>query len=500
MTTQETMPPGRDDALHGFLRALPPERREELRAILSATRERSGRETGRDSGGGPDISRGPAGAGDAGAARHAADLVLLAGLRAAGRDLLATATAEEAARHIVRLSEVAPERLQWLSPGRLAAGKITVLDGDPGLGKSTLLCELAARVTRGEALPGGAAGRPRGVLLLSAEDDLRDTIRPRLDAAGGDPHRVLALMTAPDGTAAGRPVAIPDDVPLLEAVARRIDAALLIIDPLVAYLQGGLSANSDQDVRRALAALKQLGERTGAAIVAVRHLNKSTGANPLYRGGGSIGIIGAARCGLLLAPDPDDPERRILATTKGNLGKPPPSLAFRLESTPGSDAARIVWAGETHWTAAQLLRAADEAGDEPGRPSQLEEARAWLREALADRPRPVKAIEAEAAARGIPSRTLQRARSAEGAIARKERGQHGQWVLALPEPDDDKDRQPSPGSTLGGLGGLTLPERESLGIDATDAAEIRRCVDCAVPLAAWQTTRCGSCLADALTQ
>src|SRR4030095_7879889 len=101
-----------------------------------------------------------------------------------------------------------------------------------------------------------------------------------------------------------------------------------ILDPLVAYLQRGLNANSDQGVRSAFAAMKMLGERTGAAIVVVRHLNKSTGANPLYRGGGSIGIIGAARCGLLLALDPEHPQRRILAATKSNLGQPPPSLAL----------------------------------------------------------------------------------------------------------------------------------------------------------------------------
>src|SRR5215211_1362674 len=94
---------------------------------------------------------------------------------------------------LVALSEVEPEPLRWLSPGRLAAGKITILDGDPGLGKSTLLCEFAARLSRGEPLPGGEAGPRRIVVIMSAEDDLYDTIRPRIDAAGGDPRRVVAF-------------------------------------------------------------------------------------------------------------------------------------------------------------------------------------------------------------------------------------------------------------------------------------------------------------------
>src|SRR5918998_1061223 len=227
---------------------------------------------------------------------------------------------------VVHLNRVEPDTVHWLSPGRLAAGKITVLDGDPGLGKSTLLCECAARITRGQALPGGTPGAPRTVLIL---------------AAGGDPSRIVSLLAVPDGSESGRPFVIPGDVPILEALVQRANAALVIVDPLMAYLHRRHNANSDQDVRRALAALKTLGERTGASIVVVRHLNKSLSANPLYRGGGSIGIIGAARCGLLLAQDPEHPERRILAATKGNLGPPPPSLAFRLENVPRLGVTRV---------------------------------------------------------------------------------------------------------------------------------------------------------------
>jgi hypothetical protein len=295
--------------------------------------------------------------------------------------------------HVVHLNRVAADTIHWLSPGRLAAGKITVLDGDPGLGKSTLLCELAARITRGEALPGGQPGPPRTVLILSAEDDLHDTIRPRIDAAGGDPTRVISLLAVPDGSQFGRPFVIPGNVPVLESIVLHTETALVIVDPLMAYLHRRHNANSDQDVRRALAALKTLGERTGVAIVVVRHLNKSPGANPLYRGGGSIGIIGAARCGLLLAPDPDDPQRRILAATKGNLGQPPPSLAFRLEPVPHLGVTRVVWEGESPFTAAALLQSATAS---PETRSALDEARAWLRDTLATGPRPAKELAAEA--------------------------------------------------------------------------------------------------------
>src|SRR5918993_3542756 len=131
---------------------------------------------------------------------------------------------------VVRLSYVDPDLVQWLSPGRLAAGKFTVLDGDPGLGKSTLLCEWAARITRGQALPGGTSAAPRDVIILSAEDDLRDTIRPRIDAAGGDSTRIVSLLAVPDGSPFGRPFVIPGHVLLLEALVVRTDAALVIVD------------------------------------------------------------------------------------------------------------------------------------------------------------------------------------------------------------------------------------------------------------------------------
>jgi putative DNA primase/helicase len=333
--------------------------------------------------------------------------------------------------HVVRLDQVDAEPVQWLSPGRLAAGKITILDGDPGLGKSTLLCEFAARITRGQALPGGEPGAPRDVVILSAEDDLRDTIRPRIDAAGGDSTRVVSLLAVPDGSPFGRPFVIPGHVLLLEALVIRTNAALVILDPLVAYLQRGHNANSDQHVRRAFASLKALGERTGAAIVVVRHLNKSFSANPLYRGGGSIGIIGAARCGLLLAQDPEHPQRRILAATKGNLGRPPAALAFHLEPVPHLGVTRVVWEGETPWTAEALLRATAEGEEER---SVLGEARAWLRQVLADGPRSAKDLVSEARSMGIGVRTYHAARKAEGVIARKEQTLNGPWTLMLPQP------------------------------------------------------------------
>ena len=331
--------------------------------------------------------------------------------------------------NVVRLSEVAPEPVQWLSPGRLGIGKVTVLDGDPGTGKSTLLCDFAARVTRGRPLPGGQPAAPRGVILLAAEDGLFDTIRPRIDAAGGDPRRVVTLVSVPGRAQSTRPVALPGDAATLGALALHADASLVIIDPLAGFLGPRHSVNDTGHMRHVLDTLREVAELANIAIVVVRHLNKAAGGNPMYRGGGSIDIIGSARCGLLLARDPDDPDRRILAATKENLTAPPPSLAFRLATELGSGAARVVWEGESRWTATQLLHAAAETAS--GR-SALTEARLWLRAALAAGPRPSKALQQEAAAHGHAERTLVRARRAEHIVVRKEPGRNGRWTWELP--------------------------------------------------------------------
>src|SRR5215218_3327116 len=362
---------------------------------------------------------------------------------------LAVRPDREPTGHTVRLSDIAPEPLRWLWPGRIPAGKITLLEGDPGLGKSTLLCELAARISRGEPLPGAdtlaAPGVPRGVLLFSAEDDVHDTIRPRIDAAGGNPQRIVSFLAVPDGTDTGRPFALPRDLPILDALIQRLDVALVVFDQLIDYFPIGVSPNSGQRVRHAMAALKASAERSGAAIVVVRHLTKSPSANPLYRGLGSIGIIGAARSGLLLAADPDNPERRILAVAKGNLARPPASLAFHLEDVPGTTVARLVWDGESVWTATQLLHAqTDAAGAGAARHSVIDEARAWLRETLAAGPRPAVELREDAAAHSIGAKALYAARKAEDITIAKERTAQGRWIWALTPDAEDHGEDGTP--------------------------------------------------------
>jgi hypothetical protein len=351
-------------------------------------------------------------------------------------------------RGMVELETVKPEQVRWLWHGRIPLGKLTVVDGNPDLGKSLVFgADISARVSRGRAMPGEAAGlaEPAGVVILSAEDDLSDTIRPRLDAAGADVSRVLATQSVPRLDAQGQPEEgsffIPRDLPWLrEAIAHK-DARYVLIDPLMAYLHPGeVNSYRDQDVRTALAPLARLAAETGAAIVAIRHLNKGTASNPLYRGGGSIGIIGAARSGLLVAEDPEDKDRRILARNKGNLAAPVPALAYRIQVTAAGVPA-VEWLGVTEHTAAGLL--AEPTGIEER--SATDEATTWLADELAAGPQRAGDVQNAAKAAGIGEKALRTAR--ERICVRPPRkvgiGKESYWAWELrPDtPKNSKDAQ-----------------------------------------------------------
>jgi hypothetical protein len=343
------------------------------------------------------------------------------------------------------LSEVEPERVEWLWPRRIPKGKITVLDGDPDNGKSVLTTDLAARITAGLALPDGTPIEAAGAVIVSAEDGASDTIRPRFDAAGGDPSRALLLGDE-------EPFAIPDDIPRLERAVKRVGASLVVVDPIMAFLSGNVNSNRDQDVRRALTPLKGMAERTGAAVVLVRHLNKTQGGNPLYRGGGSIGIIGAARSGMVVGPHPDSDDLRVLAGQKNNLSLSPRSLAYGIE-TAENGAARIAYKGFSEATAAQLLRVPDDEEEK----SALAEAREFLISELARTPVAAKTIKKDAREADISERTLRRAKHALG--VRSEKESDGSWTWSLPDKNPEGGQALSDGN-VGPLGNVAISERD----------------------------------------
>ena len=326
------------------------------------------------------------------------------------RDLLSTPIGKT-------LDTVQPERIEWLWRARLALGKMTIFDGDPGLGKSTVTLDIAARVSTGAPFPGEVLGRPpRGVVILSAEDGLADTISPRLIAAGADRSRIYAMTGILTPLGVEGSVSIPDGLAQIKMALLEMDAALLIIDPLVSHFAQSVNANNDQQVRTALSPLMTMLEQTRAAAFMVRHLNKADTKQALYRGGGSIGIIGASRFGMMVARDPDDPESRVMATTKCNLAVEPPSLRYRLESVEGTDVAQTVWDRDAApYSAGDLL---EHASDENQRydKDEHDEIIGWLQHLLYTEPgmEPTKVerneILKEAKKRNYGERAMRRAK------------------------------------------------------------------------------------------
>jgi hypothetical protein len=334
---------------------------------------------------------------------------------------------------------VEPERVRWLWPGYIPFGKVTVVDGDPGLGKSTILIDIAARISRGCPLPNGKRHRPMGTVLLMGEDGAADTIVPRLINAEADLTKVAVRDTYTSTKEQEIPPAFPSDLPRLKEDIIEAQAGLVVIDPVMSYLDPDINSNNDQQVRRALMPLAQLAEQTGAAIVLLRHLNKSTGGSALYRGGGSIGFVGVSRSALILARDPDEPGRVVLASTKSNLGPPPPSLHFRLVGCPNG-AAKIDWEGHSNFTAETLMQ--QQPGNE-GEGTAHNEACSFLRDLLGDHlPLLAREVWKQVNEAGHARNTVLRAKNTIGVVVAKARTQDGAWTWTLPKANEDEKNPP----------------------------------------------------------
>lgn len=365
-------------------------------------------------------------------AKDAADWIRGGGTAEQLEALVAAPLAPAAIAGLITMSTVVPELVDWLWPARIPLSMITMVDGDPGLGKSTMTLDIAARVSRGRVMPFEAPrSRPAAdVILLTAEDHLAATVRPRLDAAGADLHRVHVVQTMPRKDDPDRPpMLVAEDIARLEQIVIAKRAKLVIVDPIMAFLDAATDAHRDQDMRAVLRLIAATAERTGAAILVVRHLRKGAGS-ALYRGAGSIGIVGAARSALLVAADPDDPEQRVLAASKCNLAPLAPSLRWQLVDQGG--VARVEWLGVADGvTADDLARVADPAGSDEGA-SDLDRAVEALREVLADGPVPTRqAMAAASELAGCSVRTVERARQRLGVEAVRVRTPDGRRVQRI---------------------------------------------------------------------
>ncbi len=268
------------------------------------------------------------------------------------------------------------------------------------MGKSLITLDLCARITTGRPFPDGApGGEPAAVVILSAEDRARNTVLGRLRAAGGDVSRAHVFERAPGEEF----LRLPGHLDRLEGVLAQTGARYVVLDPIMSYLDSSVNVASDQRVRAALAPLADLADRRHCTIQMVRHLNKGTGRNALYRGLYSIGFVASCRVTWFAARDPHLAHRYVLAQPKSNYDPPQPSLAYTIDTdAPGP--AHIAWHGACPWNDADLLKTT------PARFRARQRAMAFLESILKDGPRTTREIWKAAGPLHLSRATLHRAR------------------------------------------------------------------------------------------
>ncbi|MCB1470789.1 MAG: AAA family ATPase [Rhizobiaceae bacterium] len=319
----------------------------------------------------------------------------------------------------IDLSTVEAKEIEWLMPPLIPYGMITIMEGDPGVGKSYLAMHIAAQVSIGGSLPGVEKLQRGRVLYLSAEDDLAYTIRPRIDAMGGDPKRIRVQADY---------LSLDDDgLKKLFDEVRRKPPSLIILDPLFAYVPSAQDMYRPNVIRSLLSQLRDIAEYGDTAVLIIRHLTKTKRDKAIYQGGGSMDVIGAARSAFLVAEHPDDPELKIVAHVKHNIAPRGQSWVYELVQEVPDGMPVLKWIGPSDLTIEDLM-----GGDDGDRKSALDQAIDFLREELKDGAKPVAEIEAKGQAQGIAKRTIDRARKEIGVNAKKGKGG---WILSFP---DDK--------------------------------------------------------------
>ena len=330
---------------------------------------------------------------------------------------------------LINMEMVEVEQIEWLFYPFIPFGKVTIIQGDPGEGKTTMVLQIIAKLTKGEAIfprqeqkieeKNGAEMpvdsnvdnlmEPVNVIYQTAEDGLGDTIKPRLLAAGADCSRVLVIDDRE------QPLTMLD-IRLEEAIVQT-KARLVVLDPIQGFLGAEVDMHRANEIRPLMKRVAVLAEKYHCAIILIGHMNKNSNGKSSYRGLGSIDFQAAARSVLIVGRIKDEPEVRVVCHVKSSLAPEGKSIAFRLDKDNGFE-----WIGEYDISADDLL-----SGDSRGQKSR--KAKEFLLEILADGGMAQKKIEEEAEKRGIKKKTLRNAKL-ELEIDSVKRGNHWFWMLS----------------------------------------------------------------------
>jgi hypothetical protein len=322
---------------------------------------------------------------------------------------------------LIRLSDVAPQSVDWLWEPFIPLGMLSMLSGDPGVGKSTVALNIAAEGSRGR-MRDGRICEAFNTLFLTIENPIAQVMRPRFDALGGDPTRLVVL----NGTKAGdngeerKGSVTLSDVHVLDDAIRETDARLIVIDPIQSYFGSGVDLHRSNETRPVLDGLSKLAELHGCAVLLLRHLSKQNGGKAITRGLGSIDLTAAVRSEMMVGSLPDDPDSRAMVHIKAltRMGK---TQGFSI----GEDGT-FAWTGESPISASDLL-----AAPEPEVRGAKQEAEEWLQSVLSAGSKSVDELTKLAEVAGIKPRTLKRAKEALHVESHKPAFGAG-WNWALP--------------------------------------------------------------------
>ena len=317
---------------------------------------------------------------------------------------------------LIAMRDVVPQEVHWLWKPYIPFGKITIIQGDGGGGKTTFVLAITAAVTKGDLLPEcEEALSPMSVIYQTAEDGLADTVKPRLLSLGADCDRIHVIDEGDSE------LSLLDE--RIEQAIVRTGAKLFILDPLQAYLGAGVDMHRANEIRPVFKRLCAVAERTGCAIIIVGHLNKS-GSKNQYRGLGSIDIFAAARSVLTLGRLKENPNMRAFAHGKSNLAPEGQSIAFELNPEDG-----FRWVGAHPITLDEVLKGGSVAADKEG---VSEKAVALLEAELSDKVVSAAEMFSKAKEQNISARTLKTAKAALG-VRTSKKGNQWLWTLMLEE-------------------------------------------------------------------
>lgn len=332
---------------------------------------------------------------------------------------------------LINMQDIVMKPISWLWENRIACGKLTVVAGNPGLGKSQITAYLAATVSNGICWIDGTNAPQGNVIFLSAEDCPADTIKPRLIAANAKIENCFVLEAVKSKSTSGkeslRGFDISQDIERLSELIKAIsDVRLIIIDPISSYL-GKTDSHNNSDIRAVLTPLAEMAAKHDIAVVVLTHLNKSNQQDAIARVIGSVGLIAAARAGFMVTKDAENPEKRYFIPIKNNIGNDRTGFAYSIEGMEleaSIKTSKIVWGEQVE--AQKILY------PEHKEKTSTNGAKSFLEELLVGNPKPAKEVLEEAEGAGYSKQSIQRAAQKLG-IKRKKVGMKNGWLWSLPE-------------------------------------------------------------------